>query len=130
VPITNTNQGKYQFLHADVPPGNLYYRIKETDIDGAYTYSNIALLRSKNNSGNFITYPNPADNFITIYSPSNRAGQTKIILYDAVGKQITSFIMAASFRDINTALLPNGAYILKIENDGTIFTQKVMIMHK
>ena len=130
VPITNTNQGKYQFLHADVPPGNLYYRIKETDIDGAYTYSNIALLRSKNNSGNFITYPNPADNFITIYSPSNSAGQTKVILYDAVGKQITSFIMAASSRNINTALLPNGAYILKVENDGTISTQKVMIMHK
>ena len=130
VPITNTNQGKYQFLHADVPPGNLYYRIKETDIDGAYTYSNIALLRSKNNSGNFITYPNPADNFITIYSPSNSAGQTKVILYDAVGKQITSFVMAASSRNINTALLPNGAYILKVENDGTISTQKVMIMHK
>ena len=130
VPITNTNQGKYQFLHADVPPGNLYYRIKETDIDGAYTYSNIALLRSKNNSGNFIIYPNPADDFITINSSSNSAGQTKIILYDAVGKQITSFIMAASSRDINTALLPNGAYILKVENGGTISTQKVMIMHK
>jgi type IX secretion system substrate protein len=130
VPITNTNQGKYQFLHADVPPDNLYYRIKETDIDGAYTYSNIALLRSKNNSGNFIIYPNPANDFITINSPSNSAGQTKIILYDAVGKQITSFILAASSSDINTALLPDGCYILKIENDGTISTQKVMIMHK
>ena len=53
VKISNANQGNYQFLHTNIPVGNLYYRIKEIDIDGAYVYSNIVLLRNKNTSGSF-----------------------------------------------------------------------------
>ena len=130
IPITNTNQGKYQFLHTNIPSGNLYYRVKETDIDGAFVYSNIALLRNKKAEGNFDIFPNPANNLITISSPSNSTGKTKIILYDAVGKQLISSLLTGNTTEVNTASLPDGTYILKIENEGMVTSQKVMIMHK
>ena len=130
VKISNSNQGNYQFLHASIPPGNLYYRIKEVDKDGAFVYSNIVLLRNSNTSGNFIIYPNPANNYIAISGVSNGAGKTQIILYDAVGRRLTSSIMTASTENINTAGLPDGAYLLKIINNGTVMTQKVLVMHR
>jgi Secretion system C-terminal sorting domain len=130
VKINNTNQGNYQFLHTNIPAGNLYYRIKEIDIDGAYAYSNVALLRNKNTSAGFLIFPNPANNYISISAPTNGAGKTQIILYDAVGRQLTSAIMTGDTEEINTAGFPNGTYVLKIANDGMVTTQKVMIMHK
>ncbi|MEP6927127.1 MAG: T9SS type A sorting domain-containing protein [Ginsengibacter sp.] len=130
VNIVNANESKYQFLHTNIPGGNLYYRIKEIDIDGAYIYSNIVLLHNKNTSNSFIIFPNPANNFITISASTNGAGKTQIILYDAVGRQLTSTIMAGNTKEINTAALPDGAYVLKIINNGAVTTQKVMIMHR
>ena len=130
VKISNANQGNYRFLHTNIPGGNLYYRIREIDIDGAYVYSNIVLLHNKNTSGSFVIFPNPANNYITISAPTNSAGKTQIILYDAVGKQLTSAIMTGATEEINTAGFPNGTYLLKIVNDGTVTTQKVLIMHR
>ncbi|MGH2566651.1 MAG: hypothetical protein ACRDE5_19175, partial [Ginsengibacter sp.] len=69
--IENTNQNSYQFLQSNIPTGNLYYRIKEIDADGAYTYSNIVLLHNKNTTGSFIIFPNPANNYISISAPYN-----------------------------------------------------------
>ena len=130
VKISNANQSNYQFLHTNIPVGNLYYRISEIDIDGAYVYSNVMILRSKNTSSSFVIFPNPANNYITISTPYNIPGKTKIILYDVIGKQLTASILTGSIEKINTADLPNGAYLLKIVNNGTIATQKVLIMHK
>ena len=130
VKISNANQSNYRFLHTNIPAGNLYYRIREIDIDGAYVYSNIVLLRNKNTSNSFVIFPNPANNYITISAPANSAGKTQIILYDAVGRQLSAAIMSDYTEEINTADFPNGAYVLKIINNGTATTQKVLIMHR
>ncbi len=126
--IINANQSSYQFLHSNIPTGNLYYRIKEIDIDRAYVYSNVVLLRNKNISGSYVIFPNPANNHISISAPYNVNGQTQIILYDAVGKKLTSAIMTGLTEEINTAKFPNGTYLLKIKNNGATTTQKVLIM--
>ena len=128
--ISNTNQSNYQFLHANIPDGNLYYRIKEIDIDGKYVYSNIVVLHDKNALGSFVIFPNPANNYITITTPTNGAGKTQIILYDAVGKQLIAETIIGATQQINTTEFPDGTYVLKIINNGTATTQKVMIMHK
>lgn len=128
--ILNTNQSNYQFLQTNIPDGNLYYRIKEIDIDGKYVYSNIVLLHNKNTSATFVIFPNPANDYITVTAPTNGAGKTQLILYDAVGKKLTTQIMIGATGQINTAQLPDGNYVLKIVTDEITTTQKVLIMHK
>ena len=128
--IYNTNQSNYQFLHSSIPGGNLYYRIREIDIDGAYVYSDVVVLRNKSTSNSFIIFPNPASNYITITSPTNGVGKTQIILYDAVGRQLNIKIMSSAIEDINTTSLPDGTYVLKINNNGSVTTQKILIIHR
>ena len=130
IKISNTNQENYQFLHTDIPGGNLYYRIREIDIDGAYIYSNIALLHNKNTSGSISIFPNPANEYISISGSDNGTGKTQIYLYDAVGKKLASATMSGTTHQINTTTLPNGTYLLKIVNNGNVTTQKVLIMHR
>ena len=127
--IVNANQGSYQFLHSNIPAGDLYYRIKETDIDGAYVYSNIVLLHNKKVTDNFIIFPNPASSYISISAPNNITGKTELVLYDALGKKIISKFMAGTADEMNTSALPGGTYVLKIINDGNSSMQKVLIMH-
>ncbi len=127
--IDNTNQSNYQLLHSDIPGGNLYYRIRETDIDGEYVYSDIVVLRNNISSG-VIIFPNPANNYITVTAPTNGLGKTQIILYDAVGKIVSSSILPATTETINTNIFPDGTYVLKIMSNGTVTTKKVVVMHK
>ncbi len=130
ITISNANQSNYEFLQSNIPAGNLYYRIKEIDIDGKYTYSNIAFVRNKNGSNNFIIFPNPANNFIEIIAATNGAGYPKIILYNAVGRKLIDQNMAGNIIQLNTGSLPDGNYVLKIINEENITTRKILIMHK
>ena len=130
IKINNANQSSYQFLHTHIPGGNLYYRIREIDMDGTYMYSNVVLLHNKSAAPAFVIFPSPANNYITVNAATNSAGKTQIILYDAVGKQLTSVTITGATEDINTAGFPNGTYLLKIVNNGTVTTRKILIMHR
>ena len=130
IKITNSNQSAYEVTHNNIPQGNIFYRIKETDEDGNYMYSNIVVLNDKNSDESFFIYPNPANNFIIITAKDNSEGQANIILYDAVGKKILSSIMTGNIQQLNTASLPAGAYILKIKTDEKLISRKILINHK
>ena len=127
--IDNNTRGNYQFSHLNIPVGNLYYRIKQTDNDGTFTYSKIVLLHNKNNFNDYIIYPNPANNYIAVSAGYNAAGKATIELYDATGRKLMSKTMTASTEEINTAAYPRGTYLLKIFNDGNAVTHKVIIQH-
>jgi uncharacterized repeat protein (TIGR01451 family) len=128
--IDNANQSEYRFLHTNIPAGNLYYRIRQTDSDGDYAYSKVVLLRNKNDSNGFVIFPNPANNNITIRTLYNTPQKFEVTFYDAVGRQLTSKIIRGLTEEINTANFHKGAYLLKIANDGITTTQKVLIMHQ
>jgi len=128
VNITNVHQGNYTFPHQNIPTGYLYYRIKEIDMNGAFTYSNIVLLNNKPGDTNFVIFPNPANQYINISAPIN-AGKTIIEMYDAIGRRIFMQAMTSSTMEINTSRFSEGTYIVKILNNNNQTAQKVVIMH-
>jgi hypothetical protein len=127
--IDNVNQSSYSFIHNNIPTGDLYYRVRQVDEDGEYIYSNVVLLRRPDASEKFTIFPNPANNYITVRVPFNIIKTVEVTLYDVVGKQLFSELMTSSTKQINTANFPNGAYLLKVTNDGTTTSLKVLIMH-
>ena len=128
--IRDANQRSYQFIENNIPAGNLYYRVREIDIDGAYVYSDIVLLHNKSISESLAIFPNPANNFVSISTPYNGIGKTQLTLYDAIGKKLTSITMAGTTEEISTAQLPDGAYLLKVAASGSVATHKILVMHK
>ena len=128
--ITDAMMGTYQFTHLNIiATGNLYYRIKEIDIDGAYIYSRTILLHTKTSGAGFVIYPNPANNFIQVSAPYSSNEKITMELFDAIGKKILTKLMLNPIEEINTSNLPAGTYLLKLLNSSEVKTQKVLIVH-
>lgn len=129
IAITSTLQSDYSFEQENIPPGDIYYRIKETDNDGSYIYSRIILLNNNKEQTKYVVFPNPANNTIQVIAPYGITGNCSIELYDAVGRKLLKTTMNTSSIEINTTGLLNGSYILRINHDDNITSQKVLIIH-
>lgn len=65
--VANNGPGINSYSFVDTNPANgiSYYRLKQTDIDGRFTYSKMIAVNNRK-STNLTIYPNPATNKITI----------------------------------------------------------------
>ncbi len=81
----------FDFINENPLPGSNYYRLKIIDIDGKYSYSNIALLFSKNKSFQFITLsPNPVnDENPVLQINSGKSDNLELIIADPIGRVIS-----------------------------------------
>jgi len=129
VAIISDMQSDYNFVQNNIPPGNIYYRIKEIDDDGSYVYSRIILLNNNDAQTKYVVYPNPANNTIQVIAPYGISGNCTIELLDATGRKLMGAEMNTSSIEINTTTIPDGSYLLRINHADNISTQKVLIIH-
>lgn len=128
VNITDPNKGSYQFLHTNIPAGNVYYRIRQTDADGTFVFSKIILLKHKNSERNYLVYPNPCDEQIQIVSAGLAPGK-HILLLDAAGRKLLEQNLTGETTKIKTANIPGGIYFLKIPGETGNTITKIVIRH-
>jgi hypothetical protein len=95
----------------------LYYRLKITDNDGRYNNSQIVLLHlSQSNS--ITVYPNPVSSTTTLSFSNKALLKTIVKLTDMQGKRVKQFTINSYQQQIDMSHLPNGLYILELD-DGT-----------
>jgi hypothetical protein len=101
-----------------------YYRLKQTDFNGSYTYSKIISITSENESS-YSIYPNPASTNESIYVlfEKNHTSTLEISIFDITGKLITTTLIKDLTEDnqtkkITTGELAKGIYMVRFY-DGT-----------
>ena len=99
--------------------GISYYRLKQTDFDGQYSYSKIRMLDFvRLTDRQVIIYPNPTANFITIEGAEAKIGIIKI--YDSFGQDVTSFTKRMIINETKTMIdlsrLASGNYFVITDN--------------
>lgn len=98
-----------------------YYRVKQTDKNGATTYSKVVSVSSSNQlSGQVASlYPNPASETINL-DYIQALDQATIYIYDVLGKQVMSLEQASGIRNntLDITTLPAGVYTLEINSYG------------
>ena len=104
----------YQYLHTTPKQGINYYRIKQTDRDGKYTYSKTVALQYKKDGMPVILAPNPTKNKLMVYLPETTAGST-IIIFNQMGQKILEqpVPVGATQVGVNTSNLTPGYYRLQ-----------------
>ncbi len=105
-----------QYNYTDTNPlrGITYYRLKQVDFDGSFTYSAIRSINSFDATKNVMIHPNPASDQLTISGISLNQGDFEV--YSSSGKLVTdqtSIISNEIFElQLNISNLPNGIYFL------------------
>jgi hypothetical protein len=97
-----------EYVYEDKTPlnGQLYYRLKQVDLSGVYTYSNICNLQAIIEFSTI--YPNPAQNEITISATS--LGDI-IRIYDMSGRMVLQPKATSGSTQIDLTNLPAGNYV-------------------
>ncbi|MGM0647889.1 MAG: T9SS type A sorting domain-containing protein, partial [Bacteroidota bacterium] len=125
----NSNQTlNYSYTDNDAPNGEqLYYRIKQTDYDGSYSYSWIQNVNIENNV-TVNVYPNPVQRGQNIMIQSSE-DNLLLNLYDAQGNKVRSSNLNHNQNKIETSDLNPGLYFIRLQNsyDETTVTRKLII---
>lgn len=112
----------YRHIDEDLLSGITYYRFKQIDYDGNFSYSNIV---SISYAGRGIrVYPNPVKNTL-YFSDLNGENIQNIIIYDQTGRQVMEANEVNHSIDISA--LPTGIYMLKIGIQGGILYEKIVV---
>lgn len=79
-------------------------------------------------AGRMEVYPNPANAQVTIQLP-NPMGTMEARILDLNGKMMVSAQFAGSTLEMNTQSLPAGFYLLQVQGQDFVATQKVQVLH-
>jgi uncharacterized repeat protein (TIGR03803 family) len=95
-----------------------YYRLKDVDIDGGFTYSNVIRI-TRNRVGSVTVTPNPFRDDLVLTIEATEENRTTFILSDISGRQLVQYNRVLSpgtnvIRINQAGNLPSGTYMLKI----------------
>jgi len=112
----------HSYTHIDKNPltGTSYYRLKQVDFDGQFSYSNVVSLRYTRPQINI--FPNPVNDKLYIYT--NGYVVNNVLIFNTMGQQIT---IQLNNNSIDVSQLPAGLYTIKIGMGEQYFYEKIVI---
>lgn len=116
----STQNTSYQFTDAQ-PYGQTFYRLKQVDIDGRYSYSNTIVIKTK--ATVLSIYPNPASR--TIHIEKNKK-ITGIRILEITGKTVKQ-LLPSSNSNYDISSISPGVYFFEVSSEDGKETVKVMI---
>lgn len=128
-----TTPGAYSFLYQPTTSGTHYYRIRQTDINGQFTYSKTVALNACNDKGTSVRLlNNPAINEVKLSVNAAEALQATVQITDIQGKVLISRILqvqpGSSRHTIDLTGIAAGSYYLHfIRNTGERQVFELMI---
>ncbi|RYZ61468.1 MAG: T9SS type A sorting domain-containing protein [Chitinophagaceae bacterium] len=115
----NTNATRsYSFVDAAPRKTANFYRIKQVDNDGRFTYTPVRLLNfDEATSGSLLVYPVPARTRLIVSLPIQLEGLTTVTIHSADGRLVQQQQVpvqgGGQLMDLNISALPNGVYHVK-----------------
>ncbi len=117
----STEIKSYSYLDKEPFNGLSYYRLKQVDFDGAFSYSEIIAVRITGTLGEIHIFPNPANEILQFDFEMDRTGKTTVQILDVLGNVVVEehkeFHKGIIHSDIQIKHLPEGVYYLKIDSD-------------
>ena len=128
--VNSSTVNTYQYHDNFVQPGVLYfYRLRQTDIDGRQTFTEIRQAKIKDASMNVSISPNPAKNLVTIFTSGSK-GFSNINLVNAKGQLVKSWKQvntSAARQPLDISNIAAGVYMIQIINAERSFAEKLIV---
>lgn len=112
----STVKQDYNFVHYFPAEGTNYYRLKQVDVDGGYTYGNtIAVEFNSNNGASLSIYPSPVTNELNIAFRKNQENVfLRIVSIDGKVVQTKQVGAVSGKTSLDVSSLVSGMYILQV----------------
>lgn len=131
---TSTNINDYNSLDNKPFMGVSYYRLKQTDFNGACSYSQMEMISFENNGDfSFDVYPNPNNGEDFIINVNSVSGDVLVVVYDATGRETYSKIFIIENKGQNvyaidpSGKLSAGVYFITATSQQSIVSHKMII---
>jgi subtilisin family serine protease len=132
---STTVETHYSFTDEHNLVGRIYYRLKQIDFNGGYTFSNEIMIEVLNLTDYqlFQNYPNPFNPSTSIKYSVPAQSKIKISLYDIIGHEVTTLfegIRESGVYNINLTAdnLPSGVYFVSMTAENFSKAIKITLM--
>ena len=123
---------EYSFLDEAPLPGTNYYRLKQTDKDGASEFSKIIAVNVQNGGSKFAIYPNPSDgSSINLQFDSIELDGLRLV--DMLGRDIAfkdEALSGSNLKLVPTRELTTGLYFVTYSANGQSRTTQKLYVNK
>ena len=121
-------ENRYALTDTDVKSGQTYYyRLRQTDFDGAETLSDVQVVRIAGQAEDILVYPNPAldELYVQLTQPDEKGAQLEVL--DVQGRSLGQWVITESVQRLDTKQWASGQYILRIVTGGKVCLKRVLI---
>ncbi|MBK6266182.1 DUF11 domain-containing protein [Marivirga sp. S37H4] len=108
----------YRFFDTGENSGTTYYRFRQIDYDGKYSYSPVVVIQFKEKAGNISLFPNPVKNTLNIVFEEGNISKAQIQLFDNMGRMVINqaHTVENNRLSVDVSGLSAGSYQLKVES--------------
>lgn len=122
----------YSAVDADAYSGTSYYRVKETDFNGAYMYSSTITVNGCSNNISMAVYPNPSLGSFNVAVAGGKDDEVIIVVVDMLGQVFYSNVSVLSTDNEIIAVDPAhqlaaGVYTVIATSNDEILKKKIVI---
>lgn len=123
---SSTNTIEYSFLHQTPQETINYYRIKQIDFNGDYSFSPIKTASFFSQKNKVTISPSITRNRIQIRTYNPQIGEATIEVFNLIGRKIDEFKINTSngYTELNVSQYQSGHYFLKVKMGSVIFTKR------
>ena len=132
---TTTEPKSYSYTDNDIKSGAYLYRLKQTDFDGSFQYSNIVEVDFNAPSEFALSqnYPNPFNPTTQIEYIIPSDGFVSLKVYNTLGQQVADLVdgfMKAGNHQVtfDGSKISSGVYYYRIDADNSILIKKMMLI--
>lgn len=108
----------YTFTDNHPEDGDSYYRLKQTGIDGHFSYSAIKTVRLSLSVNQLKVYPNPVTDQLELQTGQNNLNKS-LKIFDVIGRDMSGYIKITLISDTKVqadiSKLPAGIYYIRTE---------------
>jgi hypothetical protein len=120
----SNNTVNYVYVDENTVKGTLYYRLKQVDNDGNFTYSSVINITVKGEGGSISIYPNPVKDRFRLSLPAN-VPKAALIVYDSKGI-IVHRQEVTNGQYVNASGWSGGTYYVVVQANGKVYESRVV----
>lgn len=131
MPGAGNSQSVLNYASEDLSPlpRTSYYRLRQTDYDGASTVSDIVSVSFEGAVGTLTMFPNPAQDLVTAIYDAEDA-MAKLSVFNELGQTMSLPVQAKAGRtEFDVSMLPAGTYVVMLTTNGNVTTQRLLVQH-